>query len=205
MHCHLKGLTGHMHWLRFTTDGFLQNWFCPGKLSICRTFCPGEDFYCHIKCLVIKCICPAVIPMKTTFVCLKDYTVKLNDMQNQVYLIFQTSQINLKTASNITPFDPGNTRKIPKIGTHNCKIMSRNFVRRTKNVVGQSVCQLKIFISRPGQPSGIQQAVSHTSLCLQILRAIKLPSEMCAIANAILNVLTSLNCAVYTSQDYSKY
>ncbi len=54
----------------------VKNRFYPAKLSICRTFCPAEDFYCHIKWPVIKCICRVVISMKATFVRQKDYKAK---------------------------------------------------------------------------------------------------------------------------------
>ena len=43
--------------------------FCLAQHSICWTIFCMEDFYCHKKCLAIKCVCPAVIPAKTTFVC----------------------------------------------------------------------------------------------------------------------------------------
>ena len=42
--------------------------FCQAQLSICHTFCPVGDFYYSEKCLVIKCVCPAVILGKTIFV-----------------------------------------------------------------------------------------------------------------------------------------
>jgi hypothetical protein len=35
-----------------------------------------------------------------------------------------------------------------KVGPHNWNMMSGSFVRRTEKVAGQSVHQLKIFISR---------------------------------------------------------
>ena len=87
-------------------------------------------------------------PYENNF-CPPDRFVKLIVVQNNVYLIFRTNHILvLKTASNITRLDPCNTRKILKIGAHNWNIMSENSVRRTEEVAGQSVHQLKIFISR---------------------------------------------------------
>ncbi len=60
--------------------------------------------------------------MKTTFVRLIDYTA-IDVVQNHVYFIFQINQISLKTALNITRFDPCNIRKILKIGAHKWNIM----------------------------------------------------------------------------------
>ena len=95
-----------------------------------------QTFYCHMKCLVIKCtcVCPAVIHMKTTFVCLK-----LNVMQNHIYLILQTNQISPKTASNITQFDLCNIGKY--YNAHNWNKMSGNFVQRTEKVAENIYCK----------------------------------------------------------------
>ena len=64
--------------------------------------------------------------------------IKLN-VQNHVYLIFMTNQISLKTAVNITRFDPYS------IGAHNWNIiLSGNFVQHTEEFAGHCVRQLKI-------------------------------------------------------------
>ncbi len=59
-----------------------------------------EDFHCHIKCPAIKCICPAVFPMKTTFVQLIDCKAECR-AKLCLFNSFRTNQIRLKTASNV--------------------------------------------------------------------------------------------------------
>ncbi len=89
--------------------------------------------------------------MKTTFVRLIDYKAKCRAKSRPFNFPNKSYIIVLKTASNITQLDPCNIRKILKIGAHNWNIMSENFVRRAEEVAGQSVRQLKIFISRLGK------------------------------------------------------
>ncbi len=61
---------------------------------------------------------------------------------------FPNKSICLKTASNNIQLGSCNIQKILKIVTHKWNIIFANFVWRTKTVVSQSSCQLKIFILR---------------------------------------------------------